>query len=287
MKFAAMTKPLGAALLLAGATALSAIPAQAHPSEDDPATAHFLANEAILVTAGETRILFDPLFSVSYGYPLVAPDVRAAIMAGEAPYDGVDAVFVSHVHGDHFDAAAVNAYLAAHPDVILVGPWQARLDMQAAEGWDQAFEARIHALPFNASPQELVLAADGVQGAIRVETVHIPHAGGPGRADIQNMAHRVTLNGEATVMHLGDATPEPSIYDTRSDHFQARTSQHAFPPYWVLGEWGGETTRARLNAEAVTGIHIPIRQPDWLDESGEDYFTEAGQTRSIPDHSHD
>ncbi len=279
-------RALVAAAFLASATA-SAAPAFAHPSGDDPATAHFLANEAILVSAGETRILFDPLFSVSFGYPLVSPEVRAAIMAGTPPFDGVDAVFVSHVHGDHFDAEAVNAYLAAHPDVILVGPWQARLDMQAASGWDAAFEARIHALPFIASPQDLVLAADGNDAAIRVESVHIPHAGGPGRAGIQNMAHRVTLNGAATVMHLGDATPEPAIYDTHSDHFQARTTQHAFPPYWVLGEWGGEATRARLNAEAATGIHIPINQPDWLDASGEDFFTEAGETRPIPAHSHD
>ena len=273
---------VAATLALALATAPAAL---AHPSEDDPATAHFLANEAILVSAGETRILFDPLFSVSYGYPLVAPDVRAAIMAGTPPYDGVDAVFVSHVHGDHFDAEAVNAYLAAHPDVILVGPWQARLDLQAAEGWNDAFEARIQALPFIASPQELVLAADGNDDAIRVETVHIPHAGGPGRAGIQNMAHRVTLNGAATVMHLGDATPEPAIYETHSDHFAARTTQHAFPPYWLLGQWGGETVRQRLNADAATGIHIPIQQPDWLDASGEDFFTEAGEERGV--HGHD
>ena len=45
--------------------------------------------------------------------------------------------------------------------------------------------------------------------------------------------------------------------------------------------------RQRLNADAATGIHIPIAQPGWLEESGEDFFTEAGETRSIPDHSHD
>jgi len=275
---------LALALVPALATAPAAL---AHPSEDDPATAHFLANEAILVTAGETRILFDPLFSVSYGYPLVSPEVRAAIMAGTPPFDGVDAVFVSHVHGDHFDAEAVNAYLAAHPDVILVGPWQARLDMQAADGWDDAFEARIHALPFIASPQELVLAADGVEDAIRVETVHIPHAGGAGRAGIQNMAHRVTLNGEATVMHMGDATTDTAPYDTHSDHFDARRSQHAFPPYWLIGEWGGDTTRARLNADHVTGIHLGNNHPAWIAQSDDDFFTEAGETRPIPIHSHD
>ena len=271
---------------LLGLAVLSA-PVSAHPTEDDPASAYFLANEAILVTSGETRILFDPLFSVSYGYPLVAPDVRAALMAGEAPFDGVDAIFISHVHGDHFDAPAVNAYLAAHETVRLVGPYQALLDMRAAAGWSDALEARIHALPFIARPQELVLPADGVADAIRVETVHIPHAGGPGRANIQNMAHRVTLHGAATVMHLGDATTEPAIYAQNQAHFQARTSQHAFPPYWVIGEWGGATTRDRLNAEAVTGIHIPISQPEWLATSADDFFTEPGATRAIPSHSHD
>ncbi|WP_203291858.1 MBL fold metallo-hydrolase [Maricaulis parjimensis] len=271
---------------LLGLAVLSA-PVSAHPTEDDPASAYFLANEAILVSAGETRILFDPLFSVSYGYPLVAPDVRAAIMAGEAPFDGVDAIFISHIHGDHFDAPAVNAYLAAHPDVLLVGPEQAERDMRAAEGWDEAFTARIHALPFIAGTQELVLPADGEADAITVEAIHIPHAGGPGRAGIQNMAHRVTLNGAATVMHLGDATPDAAIYAVHESHFQARTTQHAFPPYWVLGEWGDADTRTRLNAEAVTGIHIPINQPDWLATSGEDYFTEPGATRAIPSHSHD
>lgn len=268
--------------LAAGLLSLSA--AHAHPSEDDPATARFLANEAILVTAGETRILFDPLFDTSYGYPLVSVPMRAAIMAGEAPFDGVDAVFVSHVHGDHFAAVAMNDYMAAHPDVILVAPFQARLDMQAAEGWDPAFEDRINAMPFVAQPSELVLPANGDPQAIRIEAVHIPHAGGPGRAHIQNMVYRVTLNGEATVMHMGDATPDTPIYDTHRDHFEARRTHNAFPPYWVIGRWGGDATRDRLNADHVTGIHIPINVPADIFGSGEDFFTVPGETRGVHGH---
>ena len=78
--------------------------------------------------------------------------------------------------------SVMEAYCAAHPDVILVGPWQARLDMQAAEGWDEALEARIQALPFIASPPDLVLAAARHADALRARTVHIPPAGGPGPA---------------------------------------------------------------------------------------------------------
>lgn len=256
-----------------------------HPQPgDDNATAHFLANEAIMVTAGETKILFDPLFTHSYGYPLVAPDTKARLMAGEGEFAGVDAVLVSHVHGDHFDAPEMNAYLAAHPEVILVAPHQARLDMQADAGWQPDFAERMRILPFVAQPQDLVIAADGDSAAISIEAVHIPHAGGPGRAHIQNMVYRVTLNGEATVMHLGDATPDPAAYAPHAEHFQEETTHNAFPPYWLIERWGGDTVRETLNADHVTGIHVPINTPISVRASREDFFTEAGETRDVHGH---
>lgn len=271
---------LAAASLLASA-------AHAHPVVDeagavDPATAHFLANEAVLVRAGDTRILFDPLFSQGFStYPLVDPAILAALMAGEAPYDGIDAVFISHIHGDHFDAADLNTYLTAHPDVVAVLPHQARLDLQAAAGWQPAFEARLHVMAFTAQPQALTLAG----GDILIEAVHIPHAGGPGRAHIQNMAYRVTLNGAATVMHLGDATPDARPYEDQADHFGARLTDRAFPPYWLISQWGGDAVRERMNARHVTGIHAPIRLPGSITASEEDFFTRPEETRGV--HGHD
>jgi L-ascorbate metabolism protein UlaG (beta-lactamase superfamily) len=263
--------------------------ALAHPPETPGAEARYLANEAILVTAGETKILFDPLFSTSFGYPLVAPDVRAQIMAGEAPFDGVDVVFVSHVHGDHFDAAVMNQYLAAQPDVTLIAPHRALLDMQGAAGWDIALDARIEIMPFVAEPQALSLPANGRADAIRIEAVHIPHAGGPGRAGIQNMAYRVTLNNTATVMHLGDATPDTAIYSTHRAHFEARRTDTAFPPYWVLLRHGSNATGALLNADAAIGIHVPINVPTDLERSGEDFLSVPGEIRVIElgEHAHD
>lgn len=257
----------------------------AHPVEGYGTRAHYLANEAILVTSGETKILFDPLFTHSYGYPLVAPDTKARLMAGEGEFAGVDAVFVSHVHGDHFDAPEMNAYLATHPDVVLVAPHQAQLDMRAASGWQERFAERLQIMPFVSRPQELVIAADGEAEAIRIETVHIPHAGGPGRSHIQNMVFRVTLNGEATVMHLGDATQDPRAYAGHETHFQARETHNAFPPYWLISTWGGDVVRERLNADHITGIHVPINAPVAVPASREDFFTEAGEIRAI--HGHD
>ncbi len=270
-----------AASLICVSAALSA-PVHAHPVADDPATAHFLANEAVLIEAGETKILFDPLFTNSYNtYPLIPAEMKAAMMAGEAPFDGVDAVFVSHVHGDHFDAEEMNAYLARHGEVIVVAPLQARLEMQRAAGWSDAFDARLRIMPFVSQAQALSLA----DGAIEITAVHIPHAGGPGRAHIQNMAYRVTLNDAATVMHLGDATPEMPAYDSQADHFQARRTDRAFPPYWLISRWGGDTVRAQLNADEITGIHVPIRLPIEVTASREDFFTQSGETRGVHRHA--
>ncbi|MBR9824174.1 MAG: MBL fold metallo-hydrolase [Alphaproteobacteria bacterium] len=267
------------------AASLLALPASAHPVADDPATAQFLANEAVLVFAGETKILFDPLYTQSYNnYPLVDPAMRAALMAGEAPYDGVDAVFISHIHGDHFDAEDLNTYLATHSETVAVIPFQARLDMRAAANWDESLEARLHVMSFISGPQSLTIGADGDARALQIEAVHIPHAGGAGRAHIQNMAYRVTLRDEATVMHMGDATPDAAPYAAQHAHFQARTTHRAFPPYWLIQQWGGEVLRERINADEVTGIHVPIRLPGAVTASSEDFFTRPGEQRGVHPH---
>lgn len=265
--------------LVAICASMGAANARTHPVADDPATAHFLANEAMMVSAGETRILFDPWFSEGFDiYPLIDPAIEAALLAGTPPYDGIDAVFISHIHGDHFDAAEMNAYLARHNEVIAVLPFQARLDMRAAEGWQDAFEPRLRVMPFVSEPQQISL------GEVVVEAVHIPHAGGAARAHIQNMAYRVTLGDAVTVMHLGDATPDASVYALHRAYFQARATQRAFPPYWLIQQWGGETLRGRLNAETVTGIHVPIRLPGSVTASQEDFFTRPQEERGVHRH---
>ena len=66
-------------------------------------SAEFIAHAAVMVESGPTKILFDPIFDKDYGsFQLVAQETQQLMMSGQAPFDGVDAVFVSHAHGDHF-----------------------------------------------------------------------------------------------------------------------------------------------------------------------------------------
>ena len=105
-----------------------------------------MANEAVMVTDGETKVLFDPLYPETYGQYLLVPDaMREALFAGEAPFNNVDAIFISHFHGDHFSPEDVLALLVAQANIVLYAPQQAVLAM------------RSHANP----EQELVFDAIG------------------------------------------------------------------------------------------------------------------------------
>ena len=91
---------------------------QAHES-----TAHYLANEGLMVEHGDTKILFDPLFRNDYGqYMLLPEELEEALFAGTAPFDSIDAVFVSHHHGDHFSPADMVRLLRDQSGIRLYAP---------------------------------------------------------------------------------------------------------------------------------------------------------------------
>ena len=49
-------------------------------SDDGPSIAQYLANEGLMVTHGDTKVVFDPLFRNSYGhYQLLPRDMEEAL----------------------------------------------------------------------------------------------------------------------------------------------------------------------------------------------------------------
>lgn len=251
-------------------------------AHDDPAKAHYLGNEGVMVVHNKTKILFDAFYANSYGqYALVPDEISAAMMTATPPYDGIDAIFVSHVHGDHFTAAPAIAYLRAHENVHLYGSQQVYdAILSAGISAEDRLLARIHRLDLD--PED---AAESFEvGALSVDVVAIPHAGN--RPTIQNFVWRVTLDGEVTVMHLGDAGPVVSDFSRHQAHFKARNTDMAFPPYWFIGHEDGETIlNDIISADQAIGIHVPERAggngDEWRAGAGGDLFTDPGETREI------
>ena len=251
-------------------------------AHDHTSQATYLGNEGVMVARGETKILFDAFYANSYGqYALVPDEISDAMLAGEAPYDGVDAIFVSHVHGDHFTAEPAIAYMRQQDEVHLYGSNQV-IEAIASAGVaeDAPLMTRIHG--FDIAPDDQGEHFD--VGALSVDVVAIPHAGN--RPAIQNFAWRVTLDDNTTVIHLGDAGTVRADFERHRDHFSAKKTHAAFPPYWFIGDDNGEAILEDfIAANQATGIHVPARAAGngdkWRADAGGDLFTDPGESRHI------
>ena len=202
-------------------------------AHDKETTATYLANEGVMISAGDVKVLFDPFFHNDYGtYQLVPDKIINAIMSNTAPYNDISVVFVSHAHGDHFAEQDMLTYMFKHPAVQLVAPAQAIAEMQKLAQFDNikdritgidlaykdkpisfelevgkansANDVEINAVEINAveingteinGTEINSIAVDSIQ----VDAVRIPHAGWPGRAEVSNIVYRVTIpmNSEA------------------------------------------------------------------------------------------
>lgn len=247
----------------------------------------YLGNEGVLVHHGDTRILFDPLFRESFGqYELPPAAIREAMLGGEPPFAGVDAVFISHHHGDHFDPADISAYLRAQPGVRLFAPRQAVDAIRETAGAtaDIALLERLTAIDIDVGDAPLRLEAPG----LRIDVVRIPHSGWPSRhANVENLAWRVTLDDGPTVLHLGDADTRVAHFSRDAAHWSDTPLELAMPPYWFfLSSGGREVLADHLRPDHAIGIHVPKSVPDdpaARDEAlqGADLFTRPGETRVI------
>jgi len=250
-------------------------------AHEHPSHAQYIANEAVLVSHGETKIMFDPLPLSGFGTYPETPDADIAqMMKGEGSYAGIDAVFISHAHSDHFSAMAMIDYLTAQPDVRLVVPQQALGMMQKEMDWREDLRARMSIIDMEAgdAPETIEI------GDITATAVRIPHAGwpAPARASIQNMVYRVTLGDGATIIHMGDADPRRQHFIPHKDHWQAKRTDMAFPPYWFLTSASGRLIlEDEMNVAKSIGVHVPIKVPADLKASGQDYFSVSGETRKI------
>ena len=254
---------------------------------DESVVAKYLANAGVLISHGETKIVFDPLFDEDFGtYELVPEDIQNALFAGTPPFDGLDAIFVSHHHGDHFSPERMVQLMRAHPDLLLFGPRQA-IDSMPVDVTDTALTSRLRAV-------ELDLGDDFSMdfGDIEVNAVRIPHAGWPTRhADVENILFRVSLDKTATVLHMGDAHTDPTFFDQQSEYWAQKDLLLALPPYWFfLSDGGMKVLADHIHADETIGVHVPREVPDRPDDypselQGREMFTRPGESHTIEIHS--
>jgi len=242
-----------------------------------------------MVVHGDTKVMFDPLYSQSYDrYMMLPAEMQAALLAGEPPYDGLDAVFITHHHGDHFTAEDVLAFMLAREEVELYAPGQAVVALRAIAGPNQqGIFSRVHGIDLEYKDAPVTLEVDN----LLIEAVRIPHNGWPtGRLDISNLAWRVTLDSATTVLHLGDADANDVHFALDPEFWSTNQPNIAFPPYWFYSsDEGRSVLNNRIEADDEVGIHVleaMSTDPSQLPPELRDVvlFLEPGETRPITTH---
>lgn len=254
-------------------------------AHDAESQARYLGNEGVLIEHGDVKVLFDAFYANSYDrYVLVAPGTSAALQSGEPPYESVDAVFVSHIHGDHFSVEPTLAYLRAQSEVQLFASKQVTDALtRAAQGEDDPILKQL--TPFDLEPGNPPVSI--TLGEVQIEVVAIPHSGGARMSDVSNLAFRVTLHEGPTVLHMGDADVDDAHYAPLQSYWDARTTHIAFPPYWFFANQTGVfILQKRIKALHNVGIHVPSEAighaAQWREKAQGDLFTDPGETRIIP-----
>ncbi|MCK0127427.1 MBL fold metallo-hydrolase [Erythrobacter sp. F6033] len=238
------------------------------------------------VQSEPVKFLFDPLYDEHFGTlePLDAALIER-IIAGAAPYDNVDAVFVSHAHGDHFSPAAFNRMMAAQSELQIIAPVQAIEQMRSDAGWDPVFAARITEISLENGEQAEAFTIAGAN----VEAFRSPHTGWPDRhADVHNITYRVSASTGAAayqrIMHFGDADPARSHMGPHGAFLSSARSGLAIVPYWHFGTANSDRLiDETFNAESAVGMHVPVSVPEWLAKTDRAYFTEEGQVADVPE----
>ncbi len=283
-------------------------------AHNNETTATYLANEGVMISSGDVKVLFDPFFHNDYGtYQLVPEKIMNAIMSNAAPYDNISAIFVSHAHGDHFAEQDMLAYMLKHRAVQLVAPTQAIAEMQKLAQFDNikdritgidlaykdkpfSFELELGKVNSANAPEINATEIDATEiDSIQVDAVRIPHAGWPGRAEVSNIVYRVTMptNTESekhekpTFMHMGDADPNDSHFRPLADFWDQQKTTVAFPPYWFfLNSTGNYILDYRINANKSIGVHVPKQVPPALIRSGKTYFSNPGTVLEVQSSEH-
>jgi L-ascorbate metabolism protein UlaG (beta-lactamase superfamily) len=252
-------------------------------AHEKQATATYLANEAVLVSVGEHKVLFDPFYHNNYGiYQLVPEKILSAVMSNTAPYDDIDVIFVSHAHDDHFAADDTLAYLLKYKNVKLVASKQAIEQIEVLAAYAD-IASRVTSIELEYGDAPISFDVD----MIKVDSVRIPHAGWPGRAEVSNLVYRITLpyvEESLSFMHMGDADPNDTHFRPLSAFWNAQQTDLAFPPYWFfLSNTGNYILDYRINSKHSIGVHVPKEVPAALISSEKPYFSTPGEVFTLPD----
>lgn len=212
-------------------------------------TVTYIANEGVLIAAGDQQVLIDGLHR-EYKPDYLFPDATllSALESGKAPYDQIDLVLVSHQHLDHFHPLSVASSLSKIPQAALISSEQVVNQVRANLGPNAVDSSRIK--PFTPGADQKM---ETTVGGIKLTVLGLRHSGEQARS-IQNLGHIVELGGKK-FLHVGDAELSDAIF--AGYKLNEVGIDVAILPYWyLLTAEGRAAVKKLVNPKQIIAVHI-------------------------------
>lgn len=175
----------------ASSNALSA-PSNAIPVASTTVKVTYLGNAGVLISDDTHAVVMDGLSGNLSGWIQLSANEFTSLTRGDAPFEGIDLVFATHSHGDHFSPTAVNTFLGRNSNARYIAPPQAVSGVSAG--------GQI----VNMSPDRGT-RVDMTVNDVPLSVLHLRHFDQFGNdfSSVENYGFIVELGGKK-LLHLGD-----------------------------------------------------------------------------------
>ncbi len=228
----------------------------------------YIANEGVLITSRDKRVLIDGLHrKYADAYAFLPDAERTKIEAAKPPFDEIDLVLVSHYHGDHFHPESVGLYLKHSPNARFASSQQVVDEVAGKFGEYAAIKDRVTPVTYTLKSRQPMKIA-----GIDVEILGVGH--GTGRhAAIQNLGHVITIGGKK-VLHIGDADISDEIFDAFD--LEKQSIDIALLPYWFLTSKSGQALiEKHIKPKHIIAVHVGPGEADDIERQVKQSFPKA------------
>uniref|UniRef100_UPI00404A849B MBL fold metallo-hydrolase n=1 Tax=Fulvivirga sp. TaxID=1931237 RepID=UPI00404A849B len=211
----------------------------------------YLANEGVLIKAGNKELLIDAAFQKEFEYLDVLPDTELAkIKNAKSPYDGIDLILATHVHGDHFNANMVGEHLMQNKNALFLGPNETVTHLKENFPEFQAISSRVkfETPDFNESQTVLLKG-------IEIKVLRLEHLGTSPWKEAENVAYLITIEGKK-IIHFGDGKLDGK--NLEKFNLPEENIDIAILPFWQLGPAEQKKNIDNfIAAKQILAAHIP------------------------------